>query len=99
MRRRVASTLGWWMECIDWKTTSRIFVGSIGWKTPVEPSPIPPMAWETICRLSEVCMPATSIGRTAVFGLSLKNQQAARIGDGSQNMVWLGRNFLLYVEM
>ncbi len=30
MRRRVAHTLGWWMECSDWKTASLNWMGTSG---------------------------------------------------------------------
>ncbi len=52
MRRRVARTPGWCMECSDWKTAYLYWLGTSGRNTPVETSPsreLSPTTWVVIC--------------------------------------------------
>jgi hypothetical protein len=63
MRWRVASTLGWCMECSDWKTASLCWMGTRGRATPVETSPSresSPTGWVGICSVVEFIISATS---------------------------------------
>jgi hypothetical protein len=63
MRRRVARTPGWCIECSDWKTASLCCSGTSGRNTPVETSPsneVSPTAWVVICNVGELVIAATS---------------------------------------
>jgi hypothetical protein len=63
MRRRVARTPGWCIECSDWKTASLCWIGTSGRNTPVETSPssvVSPTAWVVICSVEEFVISATS---------------------------------------
>jgi hypothetical protein len=63
MRRRVACTPGWCIECSDWKTASLCWIGTSGRNTPVEMSPssvVSPTAWVVICSVEEFIISATS---------------------------------------
>ena len=63
MRRRVARTPGWCIECSDWKTASLCWIGTSGRNTPVETSPsnvVSPTAWVVICNAGELVIAATS---------------------------------------
>ncbi len=63
MRRRVARTPGWRIECSDWKTPSLCCSGTSGRNTPVETSPsnvVSPTAWVVICNVGEFVIAATS---------------------------------------
>jgi hypothetical protein len=63
MRRRVACTPGWCMECSDWKTASLYWMGTSGRNTPVETSlsrESLPAAWVVICSVVEFIISATS---------------------------------------
>ncbi len=63
MRRRVARTLGWCIECSDLKTASLCWSGTSGRNTPVETSPsnvVSPTAWVVICNVGELVISATS---------------------------------------
>ncbi len=63
MRRRVARTPGWCIECSDWKPASLCWIGTSGRNTPVETSPssvVSPTAWVVICSVEELVIFATS---------------------------------------
>jgi hypothetical protein len=63
MRRRVARTSGWCIECSDWKTASLCWIGTSGRNTPVERSPssvMSPTVWVVICSVEEFIISATS---------------------------------------
>jgi hypothetical protein len=63
MRRRVARTMGWCVECSDWKTASLCWMGTRGRNTPVETSPSSmslPTACVVICSVVELIISATS---------------------------------------
>ncbi len=63
MRRRVARTPGWCIECNDWKTAFLCWIGTSGRNTPVETSPssvVSPTAWVVICNAGEFVISATS---------------------------------------
>ncbi len=63
MRRRVARTPGWCIECSDWKTASLCWIGTSGRNTPVETSPssvVSATAWVVICSVEEFVISATS---------------------------------------
>ncbi len=63
MRRRVARTPGWCIECSDPKTASLCWSSTSGRNTPVETSPssvVSPTAWVVICNVGELVISATS---------------------------------------
>jgi hypothetical protein len=63
MRRRVACTPGWCIECSDWKTASLCWIGTSGRNTPVETSPssvVSPTVWVVICSVEEFIISDTS---------------------------------------
>jgi hypothetical protein len=63
MRRRVARTPGWCIECSDRKTASLCWSGTSRRNTPVETSPssvVSPTAWVVICNVGELVISATS---------------------------------------
>ena len=63
MRRQVARTPGWCIECSDWKTASLCWIGTSGRDTPGETSPssvVSPTAWVVICNVEEFVISATS---------------------------------------
>ncbi len=63
MRRWVARTPGWCIECSDWKTASLCCSGTSGRNTPIETSPsnaVSPTAWVVICNAGELVIAATS---------------------------------------
>jgi hypothetical protein len=87
MRRRVARTPGWCIECSDWKTASLCWMGMSGRKTPVETSPSTvssPTAWVVICSLVEFIISATS-GQDRCAAAIAEKVDRLRIGDGGQN--------------
>jgi hypothetical protein len=76
MRRRVARTPGWCIECSDWKTASLCWIGTSGRNTPVETSPssvVTPPAWVVICSVEEFIISATSGQARCVAAIAEKS--------------------------
>jgi hypothetical protein len=89
MRRGVARTPGWCVECSDWKTASLCWIGTSGRNTPVETSPttvVSPTAWVVICSVEEFVIFATSgqvrwAAAIAEKSTGCASAMAARIGQ------------------
>jgi hypothetical protein len=88
MRRQVARTPGWCIECSDWKTASLCWIGTSGRNTPVETSPssvVSPTVWVVICSVEEFIISDTSRQARCTSAIAEKSTvcasaMAARMG-------------------